>query len=78
MYSGEISVAEDQIIPLVHAAKSLAIKGLLDVPVPGSGQDDQLKPPPTKKAKIKHKTAPTPGMVSKQIFYISKRTLIFI
>jgi len=60
MYSGEISVAEDQIIPLVHAAKSLAIKGLLDVPVPGSGQDDQLKPPPTKKAKIKHKTAPTP------------------
>ena len=28
MYSGQVSVEEEQIIPLVHAAKSLAIKGI--------------------------------------------------
>jgi len=33
MYSGQVSVSEDQLVPLVQAAKSLSIKGLLDVPV---------------------------------------------
>lgn len=33
MYSGQVSVSEDQLVPLVQAAKSLGIKGLLDVPV---------------------------------------------
>jgi len=33
MYSGQVSVSEEQLVPLVQAAKSLSIKGLLDVPV---------------------------------------------
>lgn len=36
MYSGQVSVAENQLSPLVTAAKSLSIKGLLDVNVPDS------------------------------------------
>ena len=56
MYSGEISVSQDQLIPLVQAAKSLAIKGLLDVPVPTNDQDEELKPPVLKKAKMKLKS----------------------
>jgi len=61
MYSGQVSVAEDQIIPLVHAARSLGIKGLLDVPLPTNPGDMQQpepvpsnRPPPLKKPKIKH------------------------
>ena len=62
MYSGQISVSEDQIVPLVHAARSLAIKGLLDVPVPNPTEDIQTKPethtrpPHSKKPKIKLET----------------------
>ena len=53
MYSGEVSVSEDQIIPLVHAAKSLCIKGLLDVPVPNhETPESNLQPPPLKKPKM--------------------------
>ena len=33
MYSGEVSVTEEQLVPLVQAAKTLGIKGLVDVPV---------------------------------------------
>ena len=51
MYSGQVSVSEDQIIPLVHAAKSLSIKGLLDVPVPHQNTEKNLQPPASKKPK---------------------------
>ena len=34
MYSGQVSVTEEQLVPLVQAAKTLGIKGLVDVPVP--------------------------------------------
>ena len=43
MYSGQVSVTEDQLVPLVQAAKSLGIKGLIDVPVPD--KQEQEKPP---------------------------------
>jgi hypothetical protein len=36
MYSGQVSVVSDRLVPLVQAAKSLCIKGLLDVPVPST------------------------------------------
>jgi hypothetical protein len=36
MYSGQISVHGERLVPLVQAAKSLRIKGLLDVPVPNA------------------------------------------
>ena len=31
MYSGQVSVTQDQLVPLVQAAKNLGIKGLIDV-----------------------------------------------
>ena len=45
MYSGQVSVTEEQLVPLVQAAKSLGIKGLIDVPVPDN-QEQEI--PPTK------------------------------
>ena len=59
MYSGQVSVTEDQLVPLVQAAKSLSIKGLLDVPVQEKcetepkPQTSSPKPPPAKKPKLK-------------------------
>ena len=44
MYSGQVSVTQDQLVPLVQAAKSLGIKGLIDVPVP-ENQEQKEKPP---------------------------------
>lgn len=46
MYSGQVSVTEDQLVPLVQAAKSLGIKGLIDVPVPDKHQNAPAKPSP--------------------------------
>jgi DNA-directed RNA polymerase subunit RPC12/RpoP len=43
MYSGQVSVTQDEIVPLLSAAKSLGIKGLLDVPLPNS--DSEKSPP---------------------------------
>ena len=43
MYSGQVSVTEDQLVPLVQAAKSLGIKGLIDVPVPDN-QEQEIPP----------------------------------
>jgi len=47
MYSGQVSVSEEQLVPLVQAAKSLSIKGLLDVPVhqrPAESPSPRLPP----------------------------------
>ena len=59
MYTGQVSVTEDQLVPLVQAAKGLSIKGLLDVPVQEKSepepkaQTSSPKPPPAKKPKPK-------------------------
>ena len=50
MYSGEVSVTEEQLVPLVQAAKTLGIKGLVDVPVQDrvkSAETKQAAPPPS-------------------------------
>ena len=50
MYSGQVSVTQDQLVPLVQAAKSLGIKGLIDVPVPENQEQEKTPgkpgPPP--------------------------------
>ena len=53
MYSGQVSVTEEQLVPLVQAAKTLGIKGLVDVPVEDrvreaqqQQQQEQEPPPP--------------------------------
>ena len=33
MYTGQVGVAEDKLIPLVKLAKTLHVKGLIDVPI---------------------------------------------
>ena len=49
MYSGQVSVTEEQLVPLVQAAKSLGIKGLIDVPVPDNQEQEQEQEiPPSK------------------------------
>jgi hypothetical protein len=45
MYSGQVSVQGERLVPLVQAAKSLRIKGLLDVPVPSSASESSPRPP---------------------------------
>ncbi len=45
MYSGQVSVTQDEIVPLLSAAKSLGIKGLLDVSLPNSDSDKEFSPP---------------------------------
>ena len=55
MYSGQVSVTQDQLVPLVQAAKSLGIKGLIDVPVPENKEQEKtpgkLGPPPLSQKK---------------------------
>ena len=51
MYSGQVSVTEEQLVPLVQAAKTLGIKGLVDVPVEdrvreAQQQEQEQEPPP--------------------------------
>ena len=57
MYSGQVSVTEEQLVPLVQAAKNLSIKGLLDVPVQEKSepkpQTSSPKPNLAKKPKAK-------------------------
>jgi hypothetical protein len=50
MYSGQVSVLGDRLVPLVQAAKSLQIKGLLDVPVPANTRAPSPRPPPPSEA----------------------------
>lgn len=47
MYSGQVSVTQQQIVPLLNAAKSLGVKGLLDVPFPDHEAED-VTPSPKK------------------------------
>ena len=47
MYSGQVSVTEEQLVPLVQAAKSLGIKGLIDVPVPDTQEQEILPAKPS-------------------------------
>ena len=46
MYSGQVSVTEEQLVPLVQAAKTLGIKGLVDVPVEDRVREAQQQQPP--------------------------------
>lgn len=55
MYSGQVSVSEEQLVPLVQAAKSLSIKGLLDVPVAAS------QPPPSPSPPLPSPAPPLPS-----------------
>jgi len=58
MYSGQVSVTEEQLVPLVQAAKSLNIKGLIDVPVQNSQTSSDHK--------IRPKSTPSPKQSKKQ------------
>ena len=58
MYSGEVSVTQQQIVPLLNAAKSLGVKGLLDVPFPDPEAEDVPSSPKT--------TTPTPPRASQR------------
>ena len=70
MYSGEVSVTEEQLVPLVQAAKTLGIKGLVDVPVQDrvkSAETKQAAPPPSPPAPVrKHTVKVRPSPVSRQ------------
>ena len=70
MYSGQVSVTEEQLVPLVQAAKTLGIKGLVDVPVQDRVKAAETKqvaaspaspPPPVRKQTVKR-----PSPVSRQ------------
>ena len=61
MYSGEVSVTEEQLVPLVQAAKTLGIKGLVDVPV-----QDRVKAAETKQSEASRPSSPPPPPVRKQ------------
>ena len=56
MYSGEVSVTEEQLVPLVQAAKTLGIKGLVDVPV-----QDRVKSGERKQSATAATAAPPPA-----------------
>lgn len=72
MYSGQVSVSEEQLLPLVQAAKSLSIKGLLDVPVqqrPASPSPhlplaSSLELPPARQPEPKQRNPPRPPLPS--------------
>ena len=55
MYSGQVSVTQDDIVPLLSAAKTLGVKGLLDVPLPNSEENKEQPSSP----KLKLPPAPT-------------------
>jgi len=66
MYSGQVSVTEEQLVPLVQAAKTLGIKGLVDVPVEDRVREAQQQeeqpapapsPPPPRRGCLKVKSA---------------------
>ena len=61
MYSGQVSVTEEQLVPLVQAAKTLGIKGLVDVPVEDrvreAQQQQEQEPPPPRRGCLKVKSA---------------------
>ena len=67
MYSGQVSVTEEQLVPLVQAAKTLGIKGLVDVPVEDRVRETQQQeqeqpapvqsPPPPRRGCLKVKSA---------------------
>ena len=66
MYSGQVSVTEEQLVPLVQAAKTLGIKGLVDVPVQDRVKSAETKqaasppspPPPVRKQTVKSRPSP--------------------
>ena len=66
MYSGEVSVTEEQLVPLVQAAKTLGIKGLVDVPVQDRVKSGERKeaasppspPPPVRRQNVKQRPSP--------------------
>ena len=71
MYSGQVSVTEEQLVPLVQAAKTLSIKGLVDVPVQDRVKAAETKqvaaspaspPPPVRKQTVKR-----PSPVSRRL-----------
>ena len=70
MYSGEVSVTEEQLVPLVQAAKTLGIKGLVDVPVQDRVKSGESKPatsPPSPPPPVRRQTVkPRPSPVSRQ------------
>ena len=73
MYSGQVSVTEEQLVPLVQAAKTLGIKGLVDVPVPDrvktgearleAGLEDRPASPPSSKRTTVRQTVERRGEV---------------
>jgi len=71
MYSGQVSVSEDQLSPLVTAAKSLSIKGLLDVNVPDSPEKTTSKrlsdESPTRQAPGTPKPTPAKKQKSEEV-----------
>ena len=60
MYSGQVSVVGERLVPLVQAAKSLRIKGLLDVPVPSSAapMESAVSAPPPPAVSHNNKSLP--------------------
>ena len=74
MYSGQVSVTEEQLVPLVQAAKELGIKGLVDVPVQdrvksGGGETKLAASPPSPPPPVvrKQTVRPRPSPVTRPV-----------
>ena len=70
-YCGQVSVTEAQLVPLVQAAKTLSIKGLLDVPVQtGSALLSHNQSRPTEAPEQKRRNV-NPGQISESNYPIA-------
>lgn len=59
MYTGQVSCSEDKLVPLVQVAKTLGIKGLIDVPTPEDNTTTDRSPKSSPDVNVKSEHIPS-------------------